>query len=47
MGTIIDAQSRDKWDQHQRWDYIQRAALLEEYHPLEVQGRSPSHKDQT
>ena len=40
MGTVIDAQPRGHIDRHQRWERLQRAELLGQYHDLQAQGFS-------
>ena len=40
MGTVIDDKQRSNVERHQRWDRIQRADLLAQYHSLQVQGVS-------
>jgi hypothetical protein len=34
MGTVIDDKQRSNVERHQRWDRIQRADLLAQYHSL-------------
>ena len=36
MGTVIDDKQRSNVERHQRWDRIQRADLLAQYHSLQV-----------
>src|SRR5215831_9693742 len=40
MGTVIDAQPRGHVDRQQRWERLQRAEHLGQYHDLQAQGFS-------
>jgi hypothetical protein len=40
VGPVIEGKQRRHADRHQRWDRLQRPALLEQEHDWHIRGRS-------